>query len=257
MIRLSVSIKRERSKINRRLLVVIPPLVMLAACVTTAPADTPAAASKQVQQLDSRNSLFQLGKADLDRMADVQMHENKQSLRLLMAKLYKRNPRELKKSTSGTVDEMVGWVFEGKHDWKFKEIDEKQGTDAIQLAFNPGYEGDRVLPFIVGIYTMLVKAHGGKTEFYLTDSIDPQNVYNAARNVEIAAWRLSTARNDKGELFLLTNELSDTERNLSFEREFGKMIGRLDLYAVTLAEKSQRLISRVAQGLASVLFLPF
>lgn len=190
-------------------------------------------------------------------MADVEMRENTDSLRHLMVKLYKRNPRELKKSTSGTVDEMVDWVFEGDHGWKFKAIDELQGTDAIYLAFKPDYAGDRVLPFIVGLQTMLIKAHGGKVEFYLTDNIDPQNVYNAARNVEIAAWKLSNARDPKGQLYLLTNELHDNERNLSFEREFGKIIGRLDVYSITLAEKTQRLITRFAQSLATALFLPF
>jgi len=35
------------------------------------------------------------------------------------------------------------------------------------------------------------------------------------------------------------------------------MIGRIDLYALVLAEKSQRLISRVVQNLATALFLPF
>jgi hypothetical protein len=163
----------------------------------------------------------------------------------------------LKKSTSGTVDEMVDWVFEGGHGWKFKAINELQGTDAIYLAFKPDYAGDRVLPFIVGLQTMLIKAHGGKIEFYLTDNIDPQNVYNAARNVEIAAWKLSNARDPKGQLYLLTNELHDNERNLSFEREFGKIIGRLDVYSITLAEKTQRLITRFAQSLATALFLPF
>lgn len=228
----------------------------LTACVTQPLADAPIN-GKAVPQMKSRNALNQLGKADLDRMADMEMSENTQGLKLLMTKLYKRNPHELKKSTSGTVEEMVAWVFGGAHGWKFKKIDEVQGVEAIQLAFKPDYEGDRVLPFIVGLQTMLIKAHGGKEEFYLTDSIAPQNVYNAARNVEIAVWKLSTDRNEQGELYLLTNEINDTERNLSFEREFGKIIGRLDLYAVTLEEKSQRLISRVAQGLASAIFLPF
>lgn len=235
------------------LLLVFP----LTACVTTGATETLNVKGKPVPQLENRNSPGQLAKADLDRMADVEMHENTQSLRLLMTKLYKRNPAELKKSTQGTVDEMTAWVFEGKHEWKFNEINEVQGTEAIQLAFNPEYEGDRVLPFIVGLHTMLVKAHGGKTDFYLTDSIDPQSVYNAARNVEVAAWKLSTARDRQGKLYLLTNEINDAGRNLSFEREFGKIIGRLDFYAVTLAEKSQRMISRVAQGLASMIFIPF
>jgi hypothetical protein len=46
-------------------------------------------------------------------------------------------------------------------------------------------------------------------------------------------------------------------KNLSFEREFGKMIGRTDLYAVALSEKSERMISRVMQNLATAIFLPF
>ena len=58
-------------------------------------------------------------------------------------------------------------------------------------------------------------------------------------------------------MLLLTNEINERERNLSFEREFGKIVGRLDLFAITLAEKSQRLISRVAQNLATALFIPF
>ena len=128
------------------------------------------------------------------------MRENTQSLRLLMTKLYKRNPHELKKSTPDSLEKMVDWVFEGGHGWKFKKINEMQGTDALQLAFNPEYRGDRVLPLIVGLQTMLMKAHGGKSEFYMTDSIDPQNLYNAARNVEIVAWKLSNARDSQGQL---------------------------------------------------------
>ncbi|MES2637493.1 MAG: hypothetical protein V4605_09225 [Pseudomonadota bacterium] len=198
-------------------------------------------------------------KNDFDRMADVELHENTQSLRKLMTKLYKRNPQELAKTTPDPVEKMVDWVFDGEfqHHYQFKEIDNKQGTDAIFLAFNPNYQGDRVLPFIVGIHTMLLKAHGNKFEFYLTDSIDPQSIYNVARNIEIAAWKLSTSRDLSGRLYLLSNEMNTTDHNLSFEREFGKMIGRTDLYAISLAEKSQRLISRVMQSIATAVFLPF
>jgi hypothetical protein len=56
---------------------------------------------------------------------------------------------------------------------------------------------------------------------------------------------------------LLSNEINDKDKNLSFEREFGKMIGRTDLYAVALSEKSERMISRVMQNLATAIFLPF
>jgi hypothetical protein len=227
--------------------------VVLSASVTAVFADT----IKPVPQEADRGSFSQLGKSDMDRLADVQMRENTQSLRLLMVKLYKRNPKELKKSTSGTLDEMVDWVFEGGHGWKINRINGLQGTEAMQQAFSPDFQADRVLALIVGLQTMLIKAHGGKTEFYMTDSVDPQDVYNAARNVEIAAWRLSNARDANGQLYLLSNELSETEHNLSFERELGKIIGRLDLFAITASERSQRLITRVTQSLATALFFPF
>lgn len=236
-----------------RMLAVLSAAVLVAGCATPAEPLN----GKAVPAEDDRDSVVHFGKTDIDRLADMQMRENIQSLRLLMTKLYKRNPRELHKSTSGSVDEMVDWVFEGAHGWRFSKIGEVRGVEAIQLALKPEYQGDRVLPFIVGVYTMLVKAHGGKSEFFLTDSIDPQSVYNAARNVEIAVWKLSNARDEAGQPLLLTNEITAAERNLSFEREFGKIVGRLDLFAMVLAERSQRFIARVAQNFATALFLPF
>ena len=230
---------------------------MLVTAMLTACATNQADGVRIIPEQTDRSSINQLGKTDFDRLADVEMRENTHSLRLLMVKLYKRNPHELRKSTSGSAEEMATWVFEKRHDWKFEAIHEAQDTTAIFLAFDPDYQGDRILPFIVGLQTMLIKAHGGKSEFYLPDTIDPQSVYNAARNVEIAAWKLSTARDQHGKLYLLTNEINETERNLSFEREFGKIVGRTDLYAISLAEKSQRLITRVMQSLATAIFLPF
>ena len=232
---------------------------LFAACATNTSIE-----GKPIPERGDRSTANQLAKADFDRMADVELAENTQSLRDLMLKLYKRNPHELAKSTSDNAEKMTEWVFEGalQHHWQFKEIANKQGTDAIFLAFDANYQHDRVLPFIVGLQTMLAKAHGNKTDFYLTDKIEPQHIYNVARNIEIAAWKLSTARDVEGNLYLLSNEInyqdaSHKAQNLSFEREFGKMIGRTDLYAIALAEKSQRLISRVVQSIATAAFLPF
>jgi hypothetical protein len=211
---------------------------------------------KRLPDQKDGGSLSHLMKSDIDRLADVEMHENTQSLRVLMIKLYKRNPAELKKSTSGKVDEMVDWVFEGDHKWNFEMLNGVKETDAIYLAFKPDYKGDRVLAFVVGLQTMMVKARGGKTEFFLTDSVDPQSVYNSARNIEIAAWKLSNTRDESGKLYFLTNEMTGKEQNLSFEREIGRMVGRTDLYALTLAEKNQRGLTRFTQGVATALFLP-
>ena len=233
-------------------------LTFLSACATTSN-NTAIKPTQPIPDEQNRSTINQLGKSDFDRMADVEIHENIQSFRVLMLKLYKRNPHELQKSTTDTAEKMVAWVFDGEtqHHYKFEEINSLQGTEAIFLAFKPEYTGDRVLPFIVGLDTMLLKAHGYKTDFYLSDNIDPQHIYNVARNIEIAAWKLSNARDLHGKLFLLTNEINEKENNLSFEREFGKIIGRTDLYAVALAEKSQRLISHVVQNIATAFFLPF
>ena len=246
------------SNTMRSRVLLIASLVSIHICLSGC-ASNKSIAGEKIPERTDRTSANQLVKNDFDRMADVELAENIQSLRILMIKLYKRNPRQLVKSTPDPVDKMVNWVFDGEsqHQFKFRAIDNKQGTDAIFLAFDANYQGDRVLPFIVGLHTMLLSAHGGKKDFYLTDSINPQNIYNAARNIEIASWKLSTSRDVDGHLHLLTNEITQLERNLSVEREFGKMIGRTDLYAISLAEKSQRLISRVMQSIATAVFLPF
>ena len=99
-------------------------------------------------------------------------------------------------------------------------------------------------------------SYNGKTEFYLTDSLDPQKLYNSARNIEIAAWKLAHARDARGEPLLLSNEMAGDARNLSFEREFGKMIAYQDVMAQIAAQRTNRVIRRVVQTLATAVFLP-
>ena len=230
-------------------------LLILSACASAPPTTV----GKPMPERAEKNTISQFAKSDLDRLADVELAENTQAFKSLMLKLYKRNPKELAKSTSDTAEIMADWVFKGEqqHVWEFKEIGKKQDVEAIHLALSKDFQGDRVLAYIVGLQTMMLKAHGGKQDFYIVDSIHPQSVYNAARNVEIAAWKLANSRDEKGEPLLLSNEINSQERNLSFEREFGKIIGRCDLFALMLAEKSNRLISRITQNIATAAFLPF
>jgi len=104
---------------------------------------------------------------------------------------------------------------------------------------------------------MIQTAFQDKTEFFLLDDLDPQDLYNAARNVEIAVWKLSYDRSAQGEIFLLSNEGAGPVPNLSFEREFGKVIGRLDLLAVVLTEKYRRAVITYVQNLLGGTFLQF
>jgi len=246
-------IHKERFLMDMRMPIILVMLAILQGCASSsAPVN-----GKMVPTQNDANSLNQLIKTDLDRLADIELRETTASLRLLMTKLYKRNPIYLKKSTSDNVDKMVEWVFEGNHGWNFDSLNNSKDIEAIYLAFNPSFEGDRVLALIVGMQTMMMKARGNKTEFFITDSVDPQSVYNSARNLEIVAWRLANTRDDSGRLYFLSNEIPvDKEQNLSFEREIGKMIGRTDLYAEVIAEKAQRGLTNFTQGIASKFLLP-
>jgi len=204
-----------------------------------------------------KGSLNQLTKTDFDRMADYEIKENTESLKILALKFYKRNPAELRKTTSDSPEITVNWLFTSQHNWKFKEINDAQGIEALNQVFDENFKGDRVLSLITGLYTMLIIAHDNQKEFDMFDSLDPQLIYNAARNVEVIVWRLSTKKKKNGELFLITNEINDEFQNLSFEREFGKIIGRTDYFAYVLSEKKERYITRAIQGTSLNILLPF
>jgi len=212
--------------------------------------------NKDTTQYD-KSSVSQFGKTDFDRMADYEIRENIESLKILMVKFYKKNPKELRKTSSDNAEIVTNWVFNAKHDWKFKSINFAQETKALNQAFDESFEGDRVLSLITGLYTMIKKAHGDKIEFFMFDSLNAQSIYNSARNIEIILWKLSTKRNVAGQLFLQSNEMNEKKSNLSFEREFGKIIGRIDYFAYALSEKSERGITRALQSIAAGIFLPF
>ena len=55
---------------------------------------------------------------------------------------------------------------------------------------------------------------------------------------------------------LLSNDMTGDVANLSFEREFGKMIAYQDIMAQITAQRTNRIIRRVVQTLATAVFLP-
>ncbi|UGA37043.1 hypothetical protein JOS77_23200 [Chromobacterium haemolyticum] len=71
----------------------------------------------------------------------------------------------------------------------------------------------------------------------------------------MAAWMLNN-RQISGAPALLSNEIGNV-RNLSFEREFGKMMARLDLLAELSDEKLRRSAIDFGQSLIAGPFLQF
>lgn len=197
-----------------------------------------------------------LAKSDIDVAAEAHLQESLASARLIMEKLYRRNPRELARGRHASLEAATDRAFDPRFEFRFAELDGRRSTEAILLAFKPDYGADRVFAFGVGLASMILLSYNGKTEFYLTDTLDAQKLYNSARNVEIAAWKLANARDAGGKLFLLSNEMSGDAVNLSFEREFGKIIAHQDMMARITAQRTNRTIRRVTQTLATAVFLP-
>ena len=230
---------------------------VLAAC-TANPTFPPAAPNtgKRQPPVERDFRLSDVAKSDIDVVTEVNSRESLASARLLMEKLYRRNPRELRKGNSLTMDAALARAFDPRSEFRFAELGNVRGSEAIVLSLKSDYAGDRVFAFGVGLASMVFLSYGGKTEFYLTDTLDAQKLYNCARNIEIAAWKLANARDAHGEPLILSNEVAGDVRNLSFEREFGKMIAYQDVMAQIAAQRTNRTIRRVVQTLATAVFLP-
>lgn len=196
-----------------------------------------------------------LAKGDIDRVIDAARAEIVNGLFRFAEKLYRRNPRELKKGPSPTLEAAIARLRNSKL-LDFPELEGLREGAAAGLAFREEFSGDRVLALMAGLLMMVYAAFEDTDDFYILDDLNEQKLYNCARNLEIAMWKLGSAKLPNGELMLLSNELDPANRNLSFEREFGRITGLLDFLAKVVADKHGRVISRVAQSMATAVFLP-
>ncbi|PCI22524.1 MAG: hypothetical protein COB62_01310 [Piscirickettsiaceae bacterium] len=191
-------------------------------------------------------------KTDIDMVADTHVKQTLAQLKLLSLKLYKRNPREWKKTKLSSRQAAISRIFRTP----VPSVANKRSIDSIRLAFDERYKGDRVFAYIAGLASMLTTSYNDTNDFYIFDSLDSQKIYNAARNIEVASWLLRTKRNSRGQLFLLSSGTSHSISNRSYERIFGKMIGQQDTLAKIVATKNHRAIKNVLQSAAQLVFLP-
>ena len=202
-------------------------------------------------------SIDQMAQTDFNRTVTIAMRDNIDSLNRLLEKLYRRNPAEWRKAGFPDLDTALehgkAAIESGKAPTPITGLKDIQ---ILSVALDPDYTGDRVIAFVFGLADTIVGAHNGKMRFYVVDALDAQRVYNAARNVEIAAWMLAKRRNALGQPLLLSNEMTSDAINLSFEREFGQLVGRLDLVANLLNENLRRVGINYVQGLLFFNFLP-
>ncbi|CAM3161801.1 hypothetical protein VIDI103191_18505 [Vibrio diazotrophicus] len=202
-----------------------------------------------------------LGKSDVDFVMDVHAKQQKQMLMELTRKLYVRNPWQLRKSSGMSVDARMAQIFGTYNTIEipsliFDELNGVTGIDAILLSFDENFQGDRVFAAMVGLTEMLRRSYNHQQEFFIIDSLNEQSLYNSARNIEIFVWRLYQRRDSKGELFLLSNRMGESDYDISFDRLFSKMVIVQDMMALIVADKTNRGITKVVQSVAQLAFLP-
>lgn len=198
-----------------------------------------------------------LAKSDVDLVADIHRRETRQLLQQLTTKLYLRNPDQLRRKPGETIESRWNSIMAYSVGARTSpELRNLSDIDAMRLAFDLEFAGDRVFALMVGLTSMLSEAYGYKQEFYWLDSLDQQRLYNSARNIEVMVWLLRTRVDVQGRPLILTDTLSGSSFNLSFERLFGKLIAHQDTLSMVIAGKTQRAVNTVAHSLVSMTFIP-
>ncbi len=205
-------------------------------------------------------SLKNLAKTDIDMVADVHYQEMESLLKELAVKLYKRNPIYLhvvpgSGGADHTIDSRLEQLFGEQGRLGFSELP-TSGVEAIELALDPEFNGDRVFALMAGLVSMVRQSYGYQSEFFIYSELDGQQLYYSARNLEITLWRITTYQDDQGVPLILTNSREGEAANLSYERLFGKLIATQDILAKIVAGKNQRMIKTVAQNVATMAFFP-
>jgi hypothetical protein len=201
-------------------------------------------------------SMANLAKSDVDIASELAQREVLKSLKLLTEKLYRRNPQEYRKAGLDSVEAATTRLFDEVPKWSESHLAKLNWEENFKLTFLEGYSGDRVYTFMSALTTMVMASYDHKSQFYVTDELSAQKLYNSARNIEVAVWKLSNAKLPSGARYLVSNTLEGDVHNLSFEREFGKLIAYQDLLALLIEDRGNRAITRTLQGVASFVFLP-
>lgn len=198
-----------------------------------------------------------LAKSEVDMIIDQHITVGRELARELAIKLYKRNPRELAKAAPGTTIEMRLQQLLGKpRPIRHPELNNLYALDALPLAFDENFKGDRVFALMIAVTGMLHSSYNYRDEYFMLDEIDQQKLYNSARNLEKIAWLMHNQRYSNGQKMILSDSISEDLVNLSYERIFGKLIATQDMMAEIVATSTDRSINRIVQGVATAPFLP-
>lgn len=199
------------------------------------------------------SELRDLAKSDTAFFVEAVRSELDQNLATLLVKLYRRNPVQLPKGMplEARVEQLKAPRL------NLQEFGSPTPDRLIRDAFEPGFTGDRVFALVAGLQSMVNHAFDHRREFLLLDDLPTaQFIYNAARNIETAAYLMRTRVDASGTPYILADGVQDGVLNASYSQLLGELIGLQDALSVALAKKDQRTLNAVARGVASTVFLP-
>ena len=193
--------------------------------------------------------LKNLGKSDIDLVSDLHIQALRTHIQDLALALYSKNPNELGKVPNLSLENRLAQILNHPTDISYRELNYKHSVPAIELAFDRSYRGDRVFALLLGINSMLKFSYNNNDELFLLDELDPQQLYDSARNLERITWRIrNETRNGKA----LIN-LGAVHGQGTFEDSLSRMVSIQDMMAEIIAAKTQRVVNKAVHGATSLL----
>lgn len=195
--------------------------------------------------LTACSNIRNIGKSEIDMVADLHLKKINTFINSLTVSLYKNNPEELNKGHTKDMEARLYQIINHSLDVSYIEINYLKGVDAIKLVLDKNYQGDRVFALMVGISGMLERSYNGHKELFITDTLDPQKLYSSAVNLQ----RIQYILNDQNSFL-----------NLGDDREkhnFNNMIIRLatiqDMMAEIFANRNHSHINKILHGTTAML----
>jgi len=199
--------------------------------------------------------LKNLAKSDIDLVTDQFIDKTRSDILELLVLLYERNPDQLRKIPGMTVEGRLAQLRVHRYKLQFAELDYKQDIDALNLAFDPSFAGDRVFALIVGLGSMVRQAYQYQPEMFLPDELDAQVLLTSAYNVEELLRKLKTTRKPDGEHLIITYEQHSVVDNMEFERLFSEIIVLQEMMADIVSDADNRTVTGTVRAVSSV-FIP-
>jgi len=199
--------------------------------------------------------LKNLAKSDTDLVTDQFIDKTRSDILELLVLFYERNPDQLRKIPGMTVEGRLAQLRVHRYKLQFAELDYKQDIDALNLAFDPNFKGDRVFALIVGLGSMVRQAYQYQPEMFLPDELDAKVLLTSAYNVEELLRKLKTTRKPDGEHLIITYQQQGVVDNMEFERLFSEIIVLQEMMADIVSDADNRTVTGTVRAVSSV-FIP-